>query len=78
MGALPEGGAMAAIEATEAEIADSIEGKEQDLAIAGLNSPTSTVISGTEDGGRRDPQPPGRSRDARPNASPSPTPSTHR
>ena len=49
MGELPAGGAMAAIEATEAEIADSIEGRAEELSIAGVNSPTSTVISGAEE-----------------------------
>ena len=49
MGALPEGGAMAAIEATEAEVAESIAGKDKELAIAAINGPTSTVISGTEE-----------------------------
>ena len=49
MGELPPGGAMAAIEASEAEIAESIAGREAELSIAGLNSPTSTVISGAED-----------------------------
>ncbi len=49
MGALPEGGAMAAIEATEQEVADSIEGRDKDIAIAAINGPTSTVISGKED-----------------------------
>jgi acyl transferase domain-containing protein/surfactin synthase thioesterase subunit len=49
MGALPAGGAMAAIEATEAEAAESIAGKEQVLAIAAINGPTSTVISGAEE-----------------------------
>ena len=49
MGALPEGGAMAAIEATEAEGPESIAGKEKELALAAINGPTSTVISGTEE-----------------------------
>ena len=49
MGALPEGGAMAAIEATEEEATESITGKESELAIAAINGPTSIVISGTED-----------------------------
>jgi acyl transferase domain-containing protein/thioesterase domain-containing protein/acyl carrier protein len=49
MGALPGGGAMAAIEATEAEVSESIEGKETELSIAAINGPTSVVISGTED-----------------------------
>ena len=48
MGALPAGGAMAAIEATEQELKDSIEGKDKELAIAAINGPSSTVISGTE------------------------------
>ena len=48
MGELPRGGAMAAIEASEEEIQSSIEGREDELSIAGLNSPTSTVISGAK------------------------------
>ncbi len=49
MGALPKGGAMAAIEATELEVSESIEGKEQELSIAAVNGPASTVISGKEE-----------------------------
>ena len=49
MGALPEGGAMAAIEATEAEVTESIKGKGKELAMTAVNGPTSTVISGTEE-----------------------------
>src|SRR6187551_2227745 len=49
MGELPEGGAMLAIQATEAEATESIVGKEQELSIAAVNSPTSTVVSGTEE-----------------------------
>ncbi len=49
MSALPAGGAMAAIEATEAEVAESIEGREAELSIAAINGPSSTVISGAED-----------------------------
>jgi acyl transferase domain-containing protein len=49
MGALPRGGAMAAIEATEVEVEGSLEGKEKELAIAALNGPSSTVISGAEE-----------------------------
>ena len=48
MGELPQGGAMAAIEASEEEVAESIAGREAELSIAGVNSPTSTVISGAE------------------------------
>ena len=47
MGALPKGGAMAAIEASEEEIAESIDGREEELSIAAVNGPTATVISGT-------------------------------
>ncbi len=48
MGALPGGGAMAAIEATEEEIAESLAGMEAELSIAAINGPSSIVISGTE------------------------------
>ncbi|HWA54139.1 MAG TPA: type I polyketide synthase [Solirubrobacterales bacterium] len=46
MGALPSGGAMLAIEATEQEALELIEGKEAELSLAAVNSPTSCVISG--------------------------------
>ncbi len=46
MGALPAGGAMLAIEASEAEALAAIEGKEQLLSLAAVNSPNATVISG--------------------------------
>ncbi len=49
MGALPKGGAMVAIEATEAEVGEALEGKEAELSLAAVNSPTSMVISGTEE-----------------------------
>ena len=49
MGALPAGGAMAAIEATEEEATESIAGRESELAIAAINGPTSIVISGSEE-----------------------------
>ena len=39
MGELPEGGAMVAIEATEAEAKSYLEGKEQELSIAAVNAP---------------------------------------
>ncbi|HWA53659.1 MAG TPA: type I polyketide synthase, partial [Solirubrobacterales bacterium] len=46
MGGLPEGGAMLAIEATEAEALESIAGRERELSLAAVNSPASCVISG--------------------------------
>jgi mycoketide-CoA synthase len=46
MGALPEGGAMVAIAATEQEVRESIEGLRDSLSVAGLNGPTATVVSG--------------------------------
>jgi polyene macrolide polyketide synthase len=48
MGALPKGGAMLAIEASEAEALAAIEGKEELLSLAAINSPNATVISGAE------------------------------
>ena len=46
MGALPEGGAMVAIEASEEEIAENLP---EGLSIAGINAPDSVVVSGEED-----------------------------
>ncbi len=48
MGALPEGGAMVAIEASEEEVSEAIAGKEAELSIAAVNGPASIVISGVE------------------------------
>ncbi len=47
MGELPEGGAMVAIQATEAEALEAIAGKEE-LSIAAINGPTSIVLSGEQ------------------------------
>ncbi len=52
MGALPEGGAMAAIGAPEVEVLESfaaLDGWEQRVALAAVNAPGSVVISGDED-----------------------------
>ncbi len=48
MGELPSGGAMVAIGASEAEVAEAIEGKEAQLSIAAINGPSSVVISGEQ------------------------------
>ncbi|MFI1308543.1 type I polyketide synthase, partial [Streptomyces sioyaensis] len=48
MQALPDGGLMAAVQATEAEIRTLLDGA-QDAAIAAVNGPQATVISGTQD-----------------------------
>ena len=44
---LPEGGAMAAIEATESEIRATLD-EASDVSVAAVNGPTSVVISGNE------------------------------
>ncbi|GAA1397238.1 type I polyketide synthase [Kitasatospora putterlickiae] len=49
MGALPAGGAMVAVQAGEAEVADSLAGFEGRLEIAAINAPTALVVSGDAD-----------------------------
>ncbi len=47
MQALPETGAMVALQAAEDEIVPLLDGLEQDVSIAAVNGPASVVISGT-------------------------------
>jgi polyene macrolide polyketide synthase len=47
MGALPEGGAMVALQGSEQEVAESLEGIEG-LSLAAINDPGSVVVSGEE------------------------------
>ncbi len=49
MGGLPAGGAMVAVAATEDEVRLSLQGYEDRLSVAALNSPLATVVSGDED-----------------------------
>jgi acyl transferase domain-containing protein/aryl carrier-like protein len=49
MAALPEGGAMAAVRASEQEVTESLSSYAGELALAAVNGPTSLVVSGDAD-----------------------------
>ncbi|MEU5053668.1 type I polyketide synthase, partial [Streptomyces sp. NPDC021096] len=49
MAALPAGGAMVALEASEDEVLPLLTGQEDRVSVAGVNGPTSLVVAGDED-----------------------------
>ncbi|MEW1754616.1 type I polyketide synthase, partial [Streptomyces angustmyceticus] len=48
MQALPAGGAMVSVQASEAEVLPLLEGRDQQVSVAAVNGPRSTVIAGEE------------------------------